>query len=89
MSELAAGTQLSGYTIVREIGAGGMATVYEARQLSLDRPVAIKVLGAEQSADLDMVERFRREAKAAPRSITRTWCGSSTRAAPPRARRTS
>jgi serine/threonine-protein kinase len=65
VSELAAGTRLGGYTIVREIGAGGMATVYEARQLSLDRPVAIKVLGAEQSADSDMVERFRREAKAA------------------------
>ena len=59
------GTTLGGYAIVREIGAGGMATVYEARQLSLDRPVAIKVLGAEQSADADMVERFRREAKAA------------------------
>ena len=74
---LSPGTRLGGYAIVREIGAGGMATVYEARQLSLDRPVAIKVLNAEHSFtspppssrgyawDPDMVERFRREAKAA------------------------
>ncbi len=69
--ELEPNTTLGGYAIVRRIGVGGMGTVYEGRQLSLDRPVAIKVLDVENDAnddvklDPDMVERFRREAKAA------------------------
>jgi len=48
------------YRIEREIGAGGMATVYLARDLRHDRPVALKVLRPEMAAAMGM-ERFRRE----------------------------
>ncbi len=57
--------RIPGFEFVRKIGAGGMGTVYEARQLSLDRRVAIKVLSSDDLADPSAVERFRREAKAA------------------------
>jgi eukaryotic-like serine/threonine-protein kinase len=53
------------YEIVRELARGGMAEVYLARDLRLDRPVALKVLSAELSRDPAFVERFRREAQAA------------------------
>ncbi len=53
------------YEIVRELARGGMAEVYLARDLRLDRPVALKVLSAELSRDPTFVERFRREAQAA------------------------
>lgn len=55
------------YEIVREIARGGMATVYLARDLTLDRPVALKVLSPDLSGDPAFVERFRREAQAAAR----------------------
>ena len=48
------------YTIERELGHGGMATVYLARDLKLDRPVALKVLRPELGASLG-AERFVRE----------------------------
>jgi eukaryotic-like serine/threonine-protein kinase len=48
------------YTIERELGRGGMATVYLARDLKHDRPVALKVLHPELAASLGP-ERFRRE----------------------------
>src|SRR5947199_8795291 len=48
------------YTIERELGAGGMATVYLARDLKHDRPVALKVLRPELAAVLG-AERFLRE----------------------------
>ena len=53
------------YQIVRHIARGGMAQVYLARDLLLDRPVALKVLFPELSVDEAFVERFRREAQAA------------------------
>ncbi len=53
------------YEIVSHIARGGMAQVYLARDLLLDRPVALKVLFPELSVDRAFVERFRREAKAA------------------------
>ncbi len=53
------------YEIVKHIARGGMAQVYLARDLLLDRPVALKVLFPELSVDQSFVERFRREAKAA------------------------
>ena len=53
------------YQLVSHIARGGMAQVYLARDLLLDRPVALKVLFPELSVDRAFVERFRREAKAA------------------------
>jgi eukaryotic-like serine/threonine-protein kinase len=53
------------YELVKHIARGGMAQVYLARDLLLDRPVALKVLFPELSVDRSFVERFRREAKAA------------------------
>ena len=48
------------YTIEREIGAGGMATVYMAHDLKHDRKVAVKVLRHELAASIG-VDRFLRE----------------------------
>jgi serine/threonine-protein kinase len=53
------------YEIQQRIGRGGMADVFLARDLLLDRPVAIKVLFPEYATDPNFVERFRREAQAA------------------------
>ncbi|HUQ40856.1 MAG TPA: Stk1 family PASTA domain-containing Ser/Thr kinase [Acidimicrobiales bacterium] len=53
------------YEMVRQVARGGMADVYLARDLLLDRPVALKVLFRELSIDPAFVERFRREAQAA------------------------
>ncbi len=57
--------QIPGYTLSRKVGAGAMAVVYKARQLSLDRTVAIKVLPTRLSQNREFVERFYREGKAA------------------------
>src|SRR5450759_3787463 len=53
------------YELVGHIARGGMAQVYLAKDLLLDRPVALKVLFPELSVDRSFVERFRREAQAA------------------------
>src|SRR5438132_12925289 len=53
------------YELVRRIARGGMAEVFLARDLLLDRPVALKILFPELSTDRNFVERFRREAQAA------------------------
>lgn len=53
------------YTIERELGRGGMGTVYLARDLSLDRHVAIKVLPPDLAFNQVLRERFVREAKLA------------------------
>ena len=53
------------YEIQQRIGRGGMADVFLARDLLLDRPVAIKVLFPEFATDPNFVERFRREAQSA------------------------
>ncbi|HEX4612502.1 MAG TPA: serine/threonine-protein kinase, partial [Urbifossiella sp.] len=54
-----------GYRIERELGRGGMGAVFLARQLSLDRPVALKVMARRFAADPQFVARFTREAFAA------------------------
>ena len=58
-------TVIRGYTIEREIGRGGVGTVYLATQLSLDRPVALKVMSKRWATDPVFVARFTREAFAA------------------------
>ena len=54
---------IPGYRIMRWLGRGGMADVYLAMQLSLGRPVAIKVLAAERTPSDDLVKRFEQEAR--------------------------
>ena len=56
---------LGDYELVREIGRGGMGVVFEARQRSLDRKVALKVLPAEQAMTPASIARFQREARMA------------------------
>ncbi len=56
---------LDQFRIEEAIGAGGMGTVYRARQTSLNRDVAIKILHSELTRNPDAVRRFRREAKVA------------------------
>ena len=58
---------LGDYRIVREIGRGGMGTVFEAVQESLGRRVALKVLPGTFALDPKRLERFRREARATAR----------------------
>jgi len=59
---------LSGrYELEEKIGSGGMAEVYKAHDRLLARPVAIKILHAEYRSDVEFIERFHREAKAAAR----------------------
>lgn len=55
------------YELLEEIGTGGFGRVYRARDLGLEREVAIKVLHPSLTADAGVVERFRREAQLAAR----------------------
>ena len=55
------------YRVLREIGRGGMGVVYEAEQVSLGRRVALKILPHHVARHPKMLERFRREARAAAR----------------------
>jgi serine/threonine protein kinase len=57
------GSQIAGYRIERLLGQGGMGQVYEATQLSLDRPVALKILSDDLYADDALRARFRREGR--------------------------
>jgi len=59
------GQAIPGYKILGKLGSGAMATVYKARQLSLDRLVAIKVLPRKFSDNPQFIERFYAEGRAA------------------------
>ncbi len=61
------GRVLRGCMIDRKLGEGGMGAVYHARQLSLDRSVAIKVLPPELARNRNFIQRFEREAKSLAR----------------------
>src|ERR1700730_4335595 len=62
MSDLS-GRRLGQYEILEAIGQGGMASVYKARQESMDRDVAIKVIIAQLADNADFITRFEREAR--------------------------
>ncbi|WP_353947698.1 Stk1 family PASTA domain-containing Ser/Thr kinase [Sporolactobacillus sp. Y61] len=51
------------YQILSKLGEGGMAIVYKAKDLILDRPVAVKILRSELSGDEQFIKRFHREAE--------------------------
>src|SRR5947209_4176047 len=55
------------YQMIRELGRGGMGTVYLATHLGTERPVAVKVIAPQFMERSEFVERFRREAEAAGR----------------------
>lgn len=59
------GQKIPGYKVLGKLGAGAMATVYKAKQLNLDRLVAIKVLPRKFSANSQFIERFYAEGRAA------------------------
>lgn len=61
------GSQIPGYQLLGRLGKGAMATVYKAKQLSLDRIVAVKVLPRKMSENPEFVDRFYKEGKAAAR----------------------
>jgi len=56
--------EIPGFEILEKLGEGGMGAVYKARQISLDRLVAIKTLPPAHAASPEYVEHFLREAKA-------------------------
>ncbi len=57
--------QIPGFQVMARIGQGAMATVFKAKQLSLDRTVAVKVLPRRMSENTEFVNRFYKEGKAA------------------------
>jgi serine/threonine-protein kinase len=59
------GQQIPGYKILKKLGSGAMATVFLAKQISLDRNVAIKILPQKFSNNEKFIERFHKEGRAA------------------------
>ena len=59
------GRTLGPFEIISELGRGGMAVVYKARQSDLQRQVALKILPPELSLDKSYLQRFLQEARSA------------------------
>lgn len=55
------------YELIEHIGSGGMAEVYKAKDLILERLVAVKILNSQYAGDTEFVQRFHREARGAAR----------------------
>ncbi len=60
-----AGARVAGYRLDEQIGRGGMAVVYRAHDLQLDRQVALKILDPAMAQDMEFQQRFIRESRAA------------------------
>ena len=69
MSEPMPTFKLPNFEVLSLLGRGGMASVWKARQVSLDRFVAIKILASTFATDPEDVQRFRLEARAAARRL--------------------
>lgn len=65
VEEVRTGQRIPGYKIMEKLGAGAMATVFKARQLSLYRLVAIKILPRKYSSNKQFIDRFYAEGRAA------------------------
>src|SRR5207302_1092142 len=65
--------QLGGYRLLRQLGGGGMGTVFEAQEIATGRRVALKLIRPELADSSDSVERFRREGRLAG-TITHPRC---------------
>jgi serine/threonine protein kinase len=63
--DIQVGQNILHYTILRQLGAGGMGVVYEAEDAKLGRHVALKFLGAAMEQDGSALDRFKQEARAA------------------------
>ena len=57
------GQSLGRYHILEQLGEGGMATVYKARDINLERDVAVKVLSPDLAGEPEFITRFKREAQ--------------------------
>lgn len=67
LGSLLEGRRLGDYQLDKFVGGGGMGAVFKALDTTLDRTVAVKVLAGQQSADEEMLRRFRNEAQSAAR----------------------
>jgi hypothetical protein len=67
LSKLLAGEKLGHYELLEFAGGGGMGAVFRARDVTLHREVAIKVLSRDQATDQETLKRFRNEAQSAAR----------------------
>src|SRR5207249_7150003 len=59
------GQQIPGYQLLEKLGQGSMGTVFKARQLSMNRLVAVKMLHPKLAAQQDLLQRLEREARLA------------------------
>ena len=75
---LSPGARLGTYEIVAALGAGGMGEVFRARDLTLGRDVAIKILPDAFAADPERLARFRREAPTLASLIVHASCSKAT-----------